>query len=86
MSQTQKTTRLVLTEGQSEFLRGHGVRFAIVHPSSYPAPTAGRLVLDLVEVDAKTGNAAVGVAVGTHRAVKLKAANQAPEKAGEAGA
>lgn len=84
MSQTPKTTRLVLTEGQSEFLRAHGVRFAIVHPSSYPAPTAGRLVIDLVELDVNTANAAVGVAMGTHKAVKRKAANQAAERISEA--
>ena len=64
--------RLVLTEAQSEHLRAVGVRFAVVHPGSYPK-TPGRFVLDLIPCDCATATEAVEVAMGTKRATKPRA-------------
>lgn len=60
--------RLVLSAEQSAAIRESGIRFAVIHPDSYPSPTAGRWVVDLVECDSTTANNAVGVALGTHTA------------------
>lgn len=59
-------TRLVLNEGQTAFVRNHGIHFALVHPGS--TEVNGRMVLDLVALDSATANAAIGVAIGTHTA------------------
>ena len=42
--------RLVLSEDQSAFIRESGIKFAVVHPGSYPE-NAGRFVVDLIECD-----------------------------------
>lgn len=65
MNESQKPHRLVLTEGQTAFIRSQGIRFAIVHPGS--TEVNGRMVLDLFEIDREAGNAAVRVAQGISR-------------------
>lgn len=64
-----KPLRLVLTAEQSAALADNGPRFsvAVIHPGSWP-DHPGRHVLDLIECDSTTANAAVGVALGTHTA------------------
>jgi hypothetical protein len=59
-----KPLRLVLTAEQSAVIRESGIRFAIVHPDSYPSPHVGRWVVDLVECDVHAANAACRVAMG----------------------
>jgi hypothetical protein len=59
-----KPLRLVLSEEQSAAIRESGIRFAIIHPDSYPSPTVGRWVVDLVECDQPTADSAVRVARG----------------------
>ena len=61
--------RLILTEEQSECIRQSGVRFAVIHPGSYPA-TAGRFVLDLMSCDYKQAVDAIDVATSKARAVR----------------
>ena len=63
--------RLVLTEEQSAAIRESGIRFAIIHPGSYPA-TPGLWVADLFEIDQQTAVAACDVAMGKARAAKIK--------------
>jgi hypothetical protein len=63
-----KPFRLILSQEQSAAIRESGIRFAILHPDSYPSPTAGRWLVDLIECDVDIANAAVGVALGTHSA------------------
>jgi hypothetical protein len=58
--------RLVLTEDQSAFIRESGIKFAVVHPGSYPA-NVGRYVLDLIPCEYQTAAAAVEVASGTRK-------------------
>ena len=58
--------RLVLTEDQSAFIRESGIKFAVVHPGSYPA-NVGRYVLDLIPCDYQTAAAAVEVATGARK-------------------
>lgn len=70
MSDTTKPIRLVLTEGQTAFIRNHGIRFALVHPGS--TEVNGRMVLDLFEIDREAGNAAVRVALGQTTERKTK--------------
>ncbi len=80
--------RLVLTEGQSAFLREAGVRFAVIHPGSYPE-NPGRHVIDLIECDHKCARDALAVAMGEARAVKVKTpkatSTRAPAPAREPG-
>jgi hypothetical protein len=59
-----KPLRLVLSAEQSAAIRESGIRFAIIHPDSYPSPNVGRWVVDLIECDSSTANAAVRVATG----------------------
>jgi hypothetical protein len=59
--------RLVLTEDQSAFIRESGIKFAVVHPGSYPA-NVGRYVLDLIPCDCQRAVDAVAVATGEARA------------------
>lgn len=61
--------RLVLTEDQSAFIRESGIRFAVVHPGSYPH-NVGRYVLDLIECDYHQAVDAVAVASGEARATR----------------
>ena len=63
--------RLVLTEEQSAAIRESGIRFAVMGPGSYPGAT-GRSVLYLFECAQETAQAACGVALGTHRAAKIR--------------
>jgi hypothetical protein len=63
--------RLVLSPEQSAAIRESGIRFAVVHPGSWPAHP-GRWVVDLIECDVHTANAAVRVALGQARAVTIK--------------
>ena len=72
---TSKPLRLVLTAEQSAVIRESGIRFAIIHPDSYPSPTVGRWVVDLIECDVHQANAAVRVAMGLSAERKIKAAN-----------
>lgn len=67
-----KPLRLILTAEQSAAIRESGIRFAIIHPDSYPSPTAGRWVVDLIECDAATANALVAVLRGEARVVRVK--------------
>lgn len=60
--------RLVLSAEQSAAIRESGIRFAVIHPDSYPSPFVGRWVVDLIECDQPTADAAVGVAMGTRTA------------------
>jgi hypothetical protein len=62
-----KPLRLVLNDAQSAAIRESGIRFAIIHPDSYPSPNVGRWVVDLIECDSATANAAVRVATGQSR-------------------
>lgn len=64
-----KPLRLVLSAEQTAAILESGIRFAIIHPGSWPE-NPGRWVVDLFEVSVATANAAAGVAMGTHRAVK----------------
>jgi len=66
-----KPFRLVLTEEQSTAIRESGIRFAVIHPDSYPSPTVGRWVVDLVECDSATANAACRVAMGRSKERKI---------------
>lgn len=63
--------RLVLSPEQSAAIRESGIRFAVVHPGSWP-DNPGRYVLDLIKCDAATATAAVNVALGLARAHKIK--------------
>ncbi len=65
-----KPERIVLTEQQSEHIRQSGVRFAIIHPGSYPA-TVGRWVVDLIPCDEGTAVKACEVALGRRHAGSL---------------
>lgn len=58
-----KPFRLVLTAEQSAAIRESGIRFAVVHPGSWPE-NPGRWVVDLIECDVHQANAAVRVAQG----------------------
>lgn len=64
--------RLILTAEQSAAIRESGIRFAIIHPDSYPSPTVGRWVVDLIECDSATANAAVRVARGISKERRSK--------------
>jgi hypothetical protein len=79
-----KPFRLVLTEEQSAAIRESGIRFAIIHPDSYPSPTVGRWVVDLVECDVHQANAACRVAMGLSAERKLKTETVSDLKAGKA--
>lgn len=72
--------RLVLTEEQSAFIRETGIKFAVVHPGSYPS-AAGRFVVDLIECDYQQAVDAVAVASGEARATRprVKAPAAPPE-------
>ena len=61
--------RLVLTEDQSAFIREAGVKFAVIHPGSYPH-TVGRFVIDLIECNYQQAVDAVAVASGEARATR----------------
>ena len=63
--------RLVLSEEQSAAIRESGIRFAVIHPGSWPA-NPGRWVVDLIECDVHAANSAVRVAMGKARAVTIK--------------
>ena len=56
--------RLILTPEQSAVIRESGIRFAVIHPDNYPSPTVGRWVVDLIECDQPTADAACRVALG----------------------
>jgi len=66
-----KPLRLVLSEEQSAAIRESGIRFAIVHPGSYPA-TVGRWVVDLIECDHDQAKGACEVAMGESVAKRIK--------------
>jgi hypothetical protein len=66
------TLRLLLSAEQSAAIRESGIRFGIIHPDSWPSPTVGRWVVDLIECDVHAANSAVRVALGQARAVNLK--------------
>jgi hypothetical protein len=66
-----KALRLVLTPEQSAAIHESGIRFAVVHPGSYPT-NPGRWVVDLIECDQPTADAAVSVAQGRATARMLK--------------
>jgi hypothetical protein len=61
--------RLVLSEDQSAFIRESGIKFAVVHPGSYPA-NVGRYVLDLIPCDYQRAVDAIAVATGEARATR----------------
>ncbi len=64
--------RLVLSEEQSAAIRESGIRFCIIHPDSYPSPHVGKWVVDLVECDSGTANAACRVAQGISKERRVK--------------
>jgi hypothetical protein len=66
------TLRLVLSAEQSAAIRESGIRFAVVHPDSWPSPTVGRWLVELIECDQPTADAACRVALGKARAVTIK--------------
>jgi hypothetical protein len=66
------TLRLVLSAEQSAAIRESGIRFAILHPDSWPSPTVGRWLVELIECDQPTADAACRVALGKARAVTIK--------------
>ena len=74
--------RLVLSEDQSAFIRESGIKFAVVHPGSYPA-NVGRYVLDLIPCDYQRAVDACAVAAGEARATRprVKAPAIEPEPA-----
>jgi hypothetical protein len=61
--------RLVLSEDQSAFIRESGIKFAVVHPGSYPT-NVGRYVLDLIPCDYQRAVDAIAVATGEARATR----------------
>jgi hypothetical protein len=61
--------RLVLTEDQSAFIRETGMKFAVIHPGSYPH-NVGRYVIDLIPCDYQRAVDAVAVASGEARATR----------------
>ena len=65
--------RLVLSEEQSAAIRESGIKFAIVHPGSYPT-AAGRWVVSLVECTQDEAQAACEVAMGQSKARRIKPA------------
>jgi hypothetical protein len=65
------TLRLVLSEEQTAAIRESGIRFAVIHPSSWPAPHAGRWVIDCFDCKQPAADAAVRVALGHARAVAI---------------
>lgn len=69
-----KPLRLILTAEQSAAIRESGIRFAVIHPGSYPA-TAGRWQIDLIECDQPTAAAAVRVALGESRERRITTAS-----------
>jgi hypothetical protein len=73
--------RLVLTEDQSAFIRESGIKFAVVHPGSYPH-NVGRYVLDLIECDYQQAVDAVAVATGEARATRSRVKAPAPPAEG----
>jgi len=67
----EQTAEIVQQAGGSTHL---GRCFVVAHPGSYPA-APGVLVMNLIECPSmKAAAGAVDVALGTHRAVKLKEA------------
>lgn len=70
--------RLVLAPEQSAAICESGLRFAVIHPDSHPSPTVGRWLLDLIECDQPTADAAVRVALGHSRTVRNHRKNPAP--------
>jgi hypothetical protein len=67
-----KPLRLILTAEQSAAIRESGIRFAVIHPESYPSPHVGRWVVDLVECNVHQADAAVRVARGLSAERKIK--------------
>jgi hypothetical protein len=65
--------RLVLSAEQSAAIRESGIRFAVVHPDSYPSPTVGHWVVDLIECDQPTADAACRVAMGLCKTRRVQA-------------
>jgi hypothetical protein len=63
--------KILLSEQASAALLSAGECFVIAGKSSHPE-IAGRIVLHLLPLDMKTATAACNVAIGTHRAVKVK--------------
>lgn len=61
--------RITLTDEQSQTLQAAGIRFAIVHPGSYPINPAG-YHLDLIACDYQQAAAALSVATGEARATR----------------
>lgn len=61
--------RLILTAEQSAAIRESGIGFVVGSPCSMRVVTAPATLL-LFECTKETGDAACGVAMGTHRAVK----------------
>jgi|GEM_PF-5746141 len=64
-----KPFRLILTPTQSAAIRESGMGFAAGSPVDLRVPT-GQCALLLWECDSATANAACGVVMGTHRAIR----------------
>jgi hypothetical protein len=63
--------RILLSEAASRHLLEVGECWMIAGKSSHPE-IPGRVVIHLLPLDMKTATAACNVALGTHRAVKIK--------------
>jgi hypothetical protein len=63
--------KILLSEEASKHLLEAGEAWVIAGKSSHPEHP-GRVVLHLLPLDMKTATAACNVALGTHRAVKIK--------------
>ena len=63
--------RVLLSESASKHLLEAGDCWMIAGKSSHPE-IPGRVVIHLLPLDMKTATAACNVALGTHRAVKIK--------------
>lgn len=67
-----KPLRLVLSAEQSAAIRESGIRFAVIHPDSFPSPTNGRWLIDLIECDQSVADSAVRVAMGRSKERRIK--------------
>ncbi len=71
MDTPQKPFRLVLTPEQSAAMAESGLQFAAGAPCDLRA-VSGRAAILLFECDKATADAACGVVIGTHKAVRIR--------------
>jgi hypothetical protein len=78
------TLKILLGQTASDLIAAHGDQFfaVISHPdATSPAESAGRMILTILPTDKRFATAACNVALGTHRAVRIKTpkATEAPQ-------